>query len=358
MQHQSILNKRKVIVAGGYASDGEKASSEMYNPQMDTWVDLPSLPTQRIDFKLEVFFHSHLLQLNFSIFLPLSRKRVRERKNSNVAIKFCMSRQCFASIWTWFCDTLAQFGHIFCNIKNLRLGKNIFFYPKYVQEVKSQLPRRESQRRNHQLYRHYSILTSMGSKISWLSLTFKEYVDSKRCCFIPGKVIDEIFSILRRIKEDQNPPRSSEILQELEDLSTMARDHFETKMVPTLGPEINPFQGMIDSFNSIKETVAIQNKTVASQNKKISQLTKEYKETVASLKKEFKETVASQNKKIVEQNKKIVEQNKKIVEMEEKLAGKRGKESRKRTREMESPAELESKMTTRYHLRKRKITSD
>ena len=237
-------------------------------------------------------------------------------------------------------------------------GKNIFFYPKYVQEVKSQLPRRESQRRNHQLYRHYSILTSMGTRISLLSLTFKEYVDSKRCCFIPGKVIDEIFSILRRIKEDQNPPRSSEILQELEDLSTMARDHFETKMVPTLGPEINPFQGMIDSFNSIKETVAIQNKTVASQNKKISQLTKEYKETVASLKKEFKETVASQNKKIVEQNKKIVEQNKKIVEMEEKLAGKRGKENRKRTREMESPAELESKMTTRYHLRKRKITSD
>ena len=70
MQHQSILNKRKVIVAGGYASDGEKASAEMYNPQMDTWIDLPSLPTQRIDFKLKVFFHSHLLQLNFSIFLP------------------------------------------------------------------------------------------------------------------------------------------------------------------------------------------------------------------------------------------------------------------------------------------------
>ena len=71
MRLQYVLNKWKVIVAGGYASDGEKASAEMYNPQMDTWIDLPSLPTQRIDFKLKVIFHSHFTSIQFVYFSPI-----------------------------------------------------------------------------------------------------------------------------------------------------------------------------------------------------------------------------------------------------------------------------------------------
>ena len=53
----------------------------------------------------------------------------------------------------------------------------------------------------------------MFSRISLLSMTFMKYVDLNLCCFIPGKVIDEIFRVLRIIKEEQNPPRAYEILQ-------------------------------------------------------------------------------------------------------------------------------------------------
>ena len=44
-------------------------------------------------------------------------------------------------------------------------------------------------------------------------MTFMKYVEMNLCCFIPGKVIDEIFRVLRVIKQDQQPPRSHEILQ-------------------------------------------------------------------------------------------------------------------------------------------------
>jgi hypothetical protein len=40
-----------------------------------------------------------------------------------------------------------------------------------------------------------------------------KYVEMNLCCFIPGKVIDEIFRVLRVIKEDQLPPMVIEILK-------------------------------------------------------------------------------------------------------------------------------------------------
>merc|ERR1712106_289099 len=52
--------------------------------------------------------------------------------------------------------------------------------------------------------------------------------------FIPGKVIDEIFSVLRTIQADENPPRAYEILQELRDISSMAMEYFDEKIVPCL----------------------------------------------------------------------------------------------------------------------------
>ena len=70
----------------------------------------------------------------------------------------------------------------------------------YFQEVKAKLPRRESERRNHKLSRHCDILTAIETRISLLSMTFLKYVDLNLCCFIPGKVIDEIITVLRAIK--------------------------------------------------------------------------------------------------------------------------------------------------------------
>jgi F-box protein 28 len=57
-----------------------------------------------------------------------------------------------------------------------------------LKAVKSQLPRRESERRNHPLARHCDILTAIETRISILAMTFTKYIDAGLCCFIPGKV--------------------------------------------------------------------------------------------------------------------------------------------------------------------------
>eukprot|EP00071_Canis_lupus_P043359 XP_022276916.1 F-box only protein 28 isoform X2 [Canis lupus familiaris] len=62
-------------------------------------------------------------------------------------------------------------------------------------QVKAQLPRRESERRNHSLARHADILAAVETRLSLLNMTFMKYVDSNLCCFIPGK-IREILVIL------------------------------------------------------------------------------------------------------------------------------------------------------------------
>ena len=73
-------------------------------------------------------------------------------------------------------------------------------------------------------------------------MTFLKYVDLNLCCFIPGKVIDEIISVLRTIKKDENPPRAYEILQELRDISSMAMEYFDDKIVPTLKVQLSPLR--------------------------------------------------------------------------------------------------------------------
>jgi len=48
------------------------------------------------------------------------------------------------------------------------------------------------------------------------------------------QVIDEIFRVLRLIRETKTPPRAHEILQELRDISSMAMEHFDEKILPDL----------------------------------------------------------------------------------------------------------------------------
>ena len=66
----------------------------------------------------------------------------------------------------------------------------------------------------------------MESDIIQLSFVFIKYVDLNLCCFIPGKVIDEIISVLRTIQMEENLPAAYEILEELRDLSSMAIEFF------------------------------------------------------------------------------------------------------------------------------------
>ena len=51
------------------------------------------------------------------------------------------------------------------------------------------------------------------------------------CCF---KVLDECYRVLREVVVHKNPPKSYELLQELRDISSMAMEHFEEHIVPTL----------------------------------------------------------------------------------------------------------------------------
>ncbi|XP_012277668.1 F-box only protein 28 [Orussus abietinus] len=120
--------------------------------------------------------------------------------------------------------------------KLLNRGFNLMekYHAQCLRAVKSRLPRRESERRCHPLARHCDILTAIETRISMLSMTFIKYVGLNLCCFIPGKVIDEIFRVLRLIHDSKTPPRTHEILQELRDISSMAMEHFDEKILPDL----------------------------------------------------------------------------------------------------------------------------
>lgn len=84
--------------------------------------------------------------------------------------------------------------------------------------------------RNHPLARHTDILTCIETRISMLSMTYSKYIDLNLCCFIPGKVIDEVYNIFKLIKYDTKPLRAHEVLQELRDISSMAIEHFDEKI--------------------------------------------------------------------------------------------------------------------------------
>lgn len=103
-----------------------------------------------------------------------------------------------------------------------------------LKNVKAQLPRRESERRYHPLSRHCDILTSIETRISMLNMTYAKFIGNNTCCFIPGKVIDEIERVLHIVENSTTPPRAHEVLQELRDISSMAIEHFDEKISPAL----------------------------------------------------------------------------------------------------------------------------
>jgi len=138
-------------------------------------------------------------------------------------------------------DEKAKFRRIstkFNKICSFLLNKGFRAVEKYntkcLKEMKARLPRRESERRDHPLSRHCDILTAIETRISLLSMTFMKYVELDLCCFIPGKVIDEIYSVSRSINQSKTVSRSCEVLQELRDISSMAMEHFDEKIVPIL----------------------------------------------------------------------------------------------------------------------------
>lgn len=65
-------------------------------------------------------------------------------------------------------------------------------------------------------------------------MTYTKYIDLGLCCFIPGKIIDEVLNVLTVVQTSNKQLRAHEVLQELRDISSMAIDHFDEKVAPNL----------------------------------------------------------------------------------------------------------------------------
>ncbi|XP_066592217.1 F-box only protein 28 [Prorops nasuta] len=224
--------------------------------------------------------------------------------------------------------------------KLLNRGFNLMekYHAQCLHAVKSQLPRRESERRSHPLARHCDILTAIETRISMLSMTFIKYVDLNLCCFIPGKVIDEIFRVLRLIRDSKTPPRPHEILQELRDISSMAMEHFDEKILPDLRHSIcTSVVGNVGSYELPGGSLMISHhlpsrfgsNTLNQTFKKIYNRTRKNKITVMTVKSQITKMklrmkrqgfqIRLQNLKLQEQAKKIHDQDTQLGEMKKHL---------------------------------------
>ncbi|XP_077585160.1 F-box only protein 28 [Stigmatopora nigra] len=206
-------------------------------------------------------------------------------------------------------------------------------------QVKAQLPRRESERRNHSLARHADILAAVETRLSLLNMTFMKYVDSNLCCFIPGKVIDEIYRVLRYVNSTRAPQRAHEVLQELRDISSMAMEYFDEKIVPILkkklpGADLSARligSAPVTSPSSSLTTMSLLAKNAPSRSDmtKVQQQVKVNGASVTVLRREMQEIrikqleqqkqLQDQEQKLLEQTQVIGEQNARLAELKHKL---------------------------------------
>ncbi|XP_071962987.1 uncharacterized protein [Antedon mediterranea] len=142
------------------------------------------------------------------------------------------------------------FNQVCQNVLNQGLHQVMRYHNQCSRKLKALLPRRESERRNHALSRHCDILSAIETRMSLLSMTYSKYIDLRLCCFIPGKVIDEVYYVLRYLQSTESPPRAHELLQELRDISSMAMEHFDEKIVPGLKKSLLPRESPVQTFSS------------------------------------------------------------------------------------------------------------
>ncbi|XP_046343858.1 F-box only protein 28-like [Haliotis rufescens] len=203
------------------------------------------------------------------------------------------------------------------------------FHAQIQKEVKSKLPRRESERRNHELSRHVDILSAVETRLSLLSMTYSKYIDHGLCCFIPGKVLDELFTLLKKLQEkNSQPPRAHEFLQELRDISSMAMEHFEEHIIPALKQQLpagslslalpdpfSPDQGSPSSMVHFSTPTMSRMPSLRQELLRLQHQMRVQSGSVQSYKKELTE----QKNKMVEQRKINLEQEKKLLEQDRKL---------------------------------------
>ncbi|KAI1716783.1 F-box only protein 28 [Ditylenchus destructor] len=105
-------------------------------------------------------------------------------------------------------------------------------------KLKKQLPKKESERRAHPLNRYSEVFSALETRYTLLSMTYKKFIDMNMCCFIPGRVLDIAFGIVRRINgylaNEGNIIQLDviQILRDIRDYSSMAMEHFDEHIAP------------------------------------------------------------------------------------------------------------------------------
>jgi len=180
-------------------------------------------------------------------------------------------------------------------------------------------------------------------------MTFMKFVDSNLCCFFPGKVIDEIYAVIRKAKQTKKKRNYCQDLQELRDISSMAMEYFEEEIVPTLRSPVLPLRwntspnnmfssgsGLSLSYSPLSSPgtslcrIPLQQPTSLPSTRsklkpsaKTSKLVKDLKRQADS----YKTEIESQNKKMVELDRRMdsmkemmSQQNARLAEQEDRLA--------------------------------------
>lgn len=237
-----------------------------------------------------------------------------------------------------------RFNRICQRLLNRGLQKLERYHGDCLKKLKAQLPRRESERRQHPLARHCDILSAVETRLSLLAMTYSKYIDLKVCCFIPGKVIDEAMHVLTLVMESKEAPRTHDLLQELRDISSMAMEHFDEKIAPGLKRKLGEGQtvnvntiGAALTLKDLPKTASLMPSTsgrhlgkvhnqVKTTNYNLSDIVKEVKvlkAQVVELRKvrhEQDKKITQQQQIVVELTSKITSQNERITEQERKMA--------------------------------------
>ncbi|XP_058054484.1 uncharacterized protein LOC131206105 [Anopheles bellator] len=202
--------------------------------------------------------------------------------------------------------------------------------------VKAKMPRRESARRNHPLAYECDILETCYMRLSLLQMTFGKHIERKHCCFFPGAILDEVYSVISYIRTTPALDRPFKVTDELFDLSTMAMEYFKEHIEPNL-PDIAYFTKSTKSFAALETSSSLLSRDTSHSSssspprsnmvlrkgiRKIKQGMKRYNDQLSVLRGEvrtFKRKSTEQAKTITEQQKLLTEQQKQTLEFANRL---------------------------------------
>lgn len=126
---------------------------------------------------------------------------------------------------------------------------------------------RRSSVRNHPLYSHILSLRMTDVTLNIRLSCYNKYTNMNLCCFIPGKIIDEIMKIIRRNYAGRPKTTSSyEILKELTDLVCMATEHFKSEISHILDKKISYSETQNESSINQSELNQIDSKLIVFTN--------------------------------------------------------------------------------------------